>query len=196
MNVRDCPEEFDETIREAKFAFRTTDLGSWTSLITSGSPAGDDAGNNGSTSTNSTVLKRLQHWSLVVHFPRGDKTYIFEAGRDKVTGFLQALRTDNVDFNVFKNAMYMYFGTFHTSPRELLEMAQKVSSSNGMPYNLTTNNCQTWMEEFLQLISPVVFQSFQEMMQKYTVRAAIATVSSGALIFAALTAIGIALIVS
>ena len=163
-NVRNCPEECDEMIREAEFAFRSTDLGSWTSFISSGSSGAAD----GST-TNTTVFKRLQHWSLVVHFPRGDKTYLFEADKDEVTGRLEASRTDNVDIKVFEKAMYMYFGDFQTSPRQLLELAKKVSS-NGTPYDLTTNNCQTWLEEFLKLISPDLYQSFQEMLRRNTIR--------------------------
>nr|CAH0107122.1 unnamed protein product [Daphnia galeata] len=163
-NVRNCPEECDEKIREAEFAFRSTDLGSWTSFISSGSSGAGD----GST-TNTTVFKRLQHWSLVVHFPRGDKTYLFEAGQDKNTGLLQASRTENVDKKVFENALYMYCGTLDTCPRELLELAKKVKS-NGTPYDLTTNNCQTWLEEFLKLISPKLFKSFEEMLNGYTVK--------------------------
>ena len=164
MKVQDCPEECDEMIREANFALRTTDLGSWTSFISSGSSGAAD----GST-TNTTVFKRLQHWSLVVHFPRGDKTYLFEAGKDEDTGLLEASRTKNVDTQVFDNAMYLYFGTLDTSPLELLEKAKKVSS-NGTPYDLTTNNCQTWLEEFLKLISPDLYQSFQEMLRRNTIR--------------------------
>jgi hypothetical protein len=189
VNLRDCPEECDETIREAKFALRSTDLGSWTSFISSGSSGAAD----GSNTTNSTIFKRFQHWSLVVHFPGGDKTYLFEDGKDKDTGLLEASRTENVDTQVFDNAMYLYFGTFPTSPRELLELAKQVKS-NGTPYNLTTNNCQTWLKQFLQLISPDFFNSFQAMLHKYTVRTTIATGSSIAVIFAAL-AVGVAFIV-
>nr|CAH0107124.1 unnamed protein product [Daphnia galeata] len=130
VNVQDCPEECDEMIREANFALRTTDLGSWTSAIISDRSA---AGNDGSNTTNSTIFKRFQHWSLVVHFPRGDKTYLFEAGQVNVTGLLEASRTENVDTQVFDNAMYLYFGTSDTSPLELLEKAKKVSS-NGTPF--------------------------------------------------------------
>ena len=166
MNVQDCPEECDEMIREANFALRTTDLGSWTSAIISDRSA---AGNDRSNTTNSTIFKRFQHWSLVVHFPRGDKTYLFEAGQDKNTGLLQASRTENVDKKVFENALYMYCGTLDTCPRELLELAKKVKS-NGTPYDLTTNNCQTWLEEFLKLISPDLYQSFQEMLRRNTIR--------------------------
>ena len=126
-------------------------------------------GSSAGSTTNSTIIKRLQHWSLVVHFPRGDKTYLFEADKDEVTGRLEASRTENVDKKVFENAMYMYCGAFQTSPRELLDKAKKVSS-NGTPYDLTTNNCQTWLEEFLKLISPDLYQSFQEILRRYTVR--------------------------
>jgi hypothetical protein len=165
VNVRNCPEECDEIIREAQFALRTTDLSGWTNSMTSGSSAG---------TTNSTIFKRLQHWSLVVHFPRGDKTYLFEAGQDKDTGRLEASRTENVDKKVFENALYMCFGPLDTSPRQLLDKAKKVSS-NGTPYDLTNNNCQTWMEEFLKLISPDLFNSFQKMLHKYTVKTATIT---------------------
>ena len=47
---------------------------------------------------------------------------------------------------------------------------------------------------FLNLISPDLFNLFQEMLQRYTVRATIATGTSIAVIFAALT-IGVAFIV-
>lgn len=56
VNLQECPEEFDETIREAKFALRTTDLGSWTSAITFGRSA---AGNDERNTTNSTIFKRF-----------------------------------------------------------------------------------------------------------------------------------------
>ncbi len=192
VDVRHCPEECDDTIREAKFAFRTSDLASWTSVITSdGSVAGRD---DGSTATNSTVFKRLQHWSLVVHFPRGDKTYLFEAGQDKDTGLLQATRTENVDFEVFNNANnYTSFGTLETSPRQLLDKAKQLYSYYQMPYNLTTNNCQTWLEEFLKLISPHLFNSFQEMSHRHTERAAAAAIAT--MVAVAALIVGVALIV-
>ena len=123
------------------FAFRTTDLGS--------------------NDQSSAVIKELKHWSLVVHFPRGKKTYLFEAGKDEGTGLLEATRTENVNYFVFSSRAD-YFETLHTCPRELLEKAKQVKS-NGTPYNLTTNNCQTWLKEFLQLISPKLFKSFQAM---------------------------------
>jgi hypothetical protein len=141
VNVQDCPEEFDQTKRYTRFAFRTTDIGS--------------------NDQSSAVIKELKHWSLVVHFPGGKKTYLFEAGReDGTAGLLQATRTENVNYFVFHKADC--FGTLHTSPRELLEKAKQVKS-NGTPYNLTNNNCQTWLKEFVQLISPKLFKSFQAM---------------------------------
>ena len=183
LKVQDCPEECDEMIREAKFAFRTTDLSGWTTAMASGSSAGR--------TTNSTIIKRLQHWSLVVHFPRGDKTYLFEAGRDEDdTGLLQASRTENVDNKVFENVMYMYFGTLDTSPRQLLEIARKVSS-NGTEYDLTTNNCQTWLKQYLQLISPELFNSFKEMLNRYTEKTTTIAGTSVAGIFLGLAAAGI-----
>jgi hypothetical protein len=63
----------------------------------------------------------------------------------------------------------MYCGTLDTCPRELLEFAKQVSS-NGTKYDLTNNNCQTWLEEFLKLISSDLFKSFQEMLNGYTVK--------------------------
>jgi hypothetical protein len=137
MKLEDCEEECDKETREAKFAFRSTDLGSWASS----SPTG---GSN----TNSDPME-IQHWALVVHFPRGKKTYLFEAWLDENNGTLQPGRAEILykDFQVFESATY--FGTTMTSPCELLEKAKQVETGE---YNTIINNCQTWMKKFVHLI--------------------------------------------
>lgn len=54
----------------------------------------------------------------------------------------------------------MYFGTVKTSPSELLRNVDKVSS-DGTPYSLSNNNCQTWLREFLHLTSPELNQMLE-----------------------------------
>jgi hypothetical protein len=141
VKLQECEEEFDEKRREAKFAFRSTDLGSWNSSSFSRGGINTDRHS-----------KDIQHWALVVHFPRGKKTYLFEAGNDE-NGLLQAGRAEGVNYKVFEEAKY--FGTTETSPSELLAKAKQVSTTkNYQTYNAFYNNCQTWLKEFLDLISP------------------------------------------
>jgi hypothetical protein len=143
VKLQECKEEFDNTPRETKFAFRSTDLCSWAAS----SPC------TGGENTNRDPTP-IQHWALVVHFPRGEKTYLFEAGKDE-NGLLQAVRAEIPfkDFQVFEKATY--FGTIETCPCELLEKAKQVSTTKRFPfYNILNNNCQTWLEDFLLLISP------------------------------------------
>ncbi len=140
MKLHECEEECDEKRREAKFAFRSTDLGSWASSSRGGINTDTDP-------------KNIQHWALVVHFPRGKKTYLFEAWKDESNGLLQPGRAEGVDYEVFEKATY--FGTTETSPSELLTKAKQVSTKKQSPcYNAFFNNCQTWLREFLDLISP------------------------------------------
>jgi hypothetical protein len=143
VKLQECEEECDEKIREAKFAFRTTDLGSWNS--SSPSRQGECTDRDPWT---------IQHWALVVHFPRGNKTYLFEAWKDEKTGLLQAGRAEGVDYEVFEKATY--FGSIETCPRELLEKAQQVSTGE---YRAISNNCQTWLKEFVGLISPKLLEA-------------------------------------
>ncbi len=135
-------EEFDNTIREARFAFRSTDLPSW---IPSSVPA------QVNTDTNPKII---QHWALVIHFPRGKFTYVFEAWKDK-DGFLQAGRTDGLDYKVFEEATY--FGSLETSPYQLVEKAKVVPK--GLSYHAIRNNCQTWLMCFLTSISTELLDS-------------------------------------
>ena len=145
--LQDCPKEFDKEQREAKFALRSTETSSWENAFADGTIANSDP-------------IRLQHWAVVIHFPEGEQTYLFQVAKDEKTGHLEAYRARHVDYEVFKKAKE--FGTAVTCPRELLEKAKQVKS-NGIEYNLTNNNCQTWLKEFLQLISPKLFKSFQAM---------------------------------
>jgi hypothetical protein len=141
VKLQECEEECDEKIREAKFAFRSTDLGSWNS----------SSFYRGGINTDRHP-KTLQHWALVVHFPRGKKTYLFEAGKDE-NGLLQAGRAEGVDYEIFEKAKY--FGTIETCPSELLTKAKQVSTTKLFScYYVFRNNCQTWLREFLHLISP------------------------------------------
>ncbi len=137
VKLQECPEEFDDKIREAKLALRATDVGSWNS-----SPASTQ----GEINTDSDP-KKIQHWSVVAHFPRGEKTYLFQAWEEN--GRLQAGRAECVNKEVFEKATQ--FGTIETSPNELLKKAQKVKKGNH--YALFGNNCQTWTREFVYLIS-------------------------------------------
>jgi hypothetical protein len=133
----ECEEEFDMTIRQAKFALRFTDLGSAVGINADSDP------------------KIFQHWALVVHFPRGKKTYLFEAWKNESNGLLQPTRAEGVDYQVFANATYI--GTTQTSPDELLEKAKQVSTGE---YNILFNNCQTWLKEFVRLISLELYHCF------------------------------------
>ncbi len=149
--MQDCPEEFDATKREAKFAlFRSTETNSWENSFADGTFANSDP-------------IRLQHWAVVIHFPEGEQTYLFEVAKDEKTGHLEAYRARYVDYEVFKKSKY--FGTAVTSPLELLEKAKQIKS-NGTPYNLANNNCQTWLEEFLNLVSPNLYQSLKKMIDE------------------------------
>ncbi|XP_046452617.1 uncharacterized protein LOC124200426 isoform X2 [Daphnia pulex] len=136
VKLGECVEEFDMTKREAKFAFRSTDLGSWDS----------DFFASVSDITNSKP-KTIQHWALVVHFPRGKKTYFFKARADN--GLLLAYRAEGVAYQVFEKATYI--GTVETCPSELLEKAKQVPTGE---YDVLLNNRQTWLKDFLLLISP------------------------------------------
>jgi hypothetical protein len=149
VKLQECEEECDEKIREAKFAFRSTDLGSWAAFPSSAGEENTD-----------TDPKNIQHWALVVHFPRGKKTYLFEAGKGE-NGLLQASRAEGVDYEIFEKAKY--FGTIETCPSELLTKAKQVSTTKQSPcYNVFKNNCQTWLREFLDLISPNLLQALHK----------------------------------
>ncbi len=145
--LQECEEEFDTTKREAKFAIRFTDLGSWTS-----SSAG---GNN-----TDTDPKLMQHWASVVHFSRGKKTYLFEAGKDE-NGLLLAYRAEGVAYQLFENATY--FATIETSPHELLMKAKQVPTGH---YDVLVNNCQTWLKYFLRLVSSKLIESLHDKVPK------------------------------
>jgi hypothetical protein len=58
---------------------------------------------------------------------------------------------------VFEKATY--FGTVETSPYKLLTKAKKVKTGN---YNVLFNNWQTWIKEFLRLISPKLMTWLKE----------------------------------
>jgi hypothetical protein len=135
VKLNDCEKEFDREPREAKFAIRATDLSSW---------ASSSAGAN----TDSDP-KTIQHWALIVHFPRGKKTYLFEAWDDD--GQLQPGRAQIAfkDIKIFEKADYI--GTAVTSPRQLLAIAKQVKT--GKYSALGSNNCQTWLVEYLKRIN-------------------------------------------
>jgi hypothetical protein len=147
VKLQECEEEFDEKRREAKFAFRSTDLGSWASFSSSRGGINTD-----------TDPTTIQHWALVVHFPRGKKTYLFEAWKDESNGLLQPGRAEGVDYEIFEKAKY--FGTIETCPSELLTKAKQVSTKQPgwSRYDVFFNNCQSWLREFLDLISPKLLQ--------------------------------------
>jgi hypothetical protein len=143
VKLQECHES-DQIKREAKFALRSTDLQIWKKYFAS-------RGGHEFTSMDPLLI---QHWSLVVHFLDGDKTFFFEAVDDK--GKLQAHRAENVEYQVFENATY--FDSVDISPYELLEKAKEVSS-NGIKYCGLYNNCQSWVKEFLGRISPKLLNS-------------------------------------
>lgn len=120
-------EECDCTKREAEFSFLTSD----------------------SLPGSSPDPNSIQHWMLIVHFPRGKKTYLFQAREEN--GLLQAGRAEIPfkDLHAFKKTTY--FGTVETSPNELLMKAKRVKTGN---YNVLFNNWQTWLKKFLHLVSP------------------------------------------
>ena len=132
------------TTREAKFYFRSIDLTSWNSSSMSG--AGD-----GVTSRDPVSL---QHWELVVHFERGNKTFIFEAWKNEKTSLLQAGRAVVTDDHFFKKSIYL--GCANTSPYQLLIEAKEVKGI-GEAYSLGlfgfSNNCQTFVIRFISKIS-------------------------------------------
>jgi hypothetical protein len=149
----DCEEEFDNTKREAKFAFRRVDLTSWNSSSMSGS---------GDRETKIDPVN-LQHWALVVHFERGKKTFVFEAWKDPENSLLQASRAVAPDDTLFKNAILL--GSFDTSPHHLLSEAKKVKGI-GETYSLgllgISNNCQTFVIQFLKDISPALYRTLRQ----------------------------------
>ena len=137
MNLEKCPEIFDEKQREAQFAIRATDLGSWKSSFPSvEEPTDSDP-------------KTIQHWALIVYFPRGEIINLFEAVNDD--GKLQACRALIAfeEIEIFEKADYI--GEAVTSPCRLLEIAKLVKT--GKYSALGSNNCQTWLKEFLQRIN-------------------------------------------
>ena len=155
-------EESDDETRNAQFAFHSQDLNLFKiSTVTSKATAVNE-------NTNWTMTE-LQHWALVVHFPKGEKNeekiYKFEAGKNQ-KGFLGYNRVKNVDYNEFDRAMY--FGTAVTSPRKLLEIAEEISPKGKILYSVWKNNCQTWTKTFLNKVSehnpqgsPDLYQSLQ-----------------------------------
>jgi hypothetical protein len=148
VKLQDCPEIFDTTPREAKFAIRATDLESWKSSFRTGKEPTD--------SDPSTI----QQWALVVYFPRGEMIYpiyLFEAWIDnkfysrKLLIKLQATRAQfgKEEIKIFEKADYI--GTAETSPRQLLKIAKQVKT--GKYSALFNNNCQTWLKEYLKQIN-------------------------------------------
>ncbi len=125
--LEEC-EDNDNMKREAKFAFRPPDLSKW---------------------------NYSPHWTVVVHFPRGNRTYLYQAWGEE--GLFQPGRAENVNKEVFEKATY--FGTTETCPSELLEKAKKVSTEE---YKKYAYNSQTWTREFLKLTSPQLLTSLND----------------------------------
>ena len=137
MKLQDCPEEFDGQPREAKFAVRSTDLGIWNSSSQSGEEPID------------SYPKAIQHWALVVYFPKGEIIHFFEAWEEN--GKLQAGRAQIAfeDIEIFNKAEYI--GTAETSPRQLLKIAKQVYT--GEYRALGNSNCHSWLIEFFNRIN-------------------------------------------
>jgi hypothetical protein len=150
------PAVYDNTRREAHFAFRTTDLSSWKQLAKASSSS------TGESNTDSDP-KPIQHWAVVIHFPGGDETYLYEAWKDENTGRLQPGRVRNLKKEIFDKAEFI--GTAMTSPFELLEKAKQVPT--GEKYSVLQNNCQTWLTKYLKIISLELFELFEEIISKH-----------------------------
>ena len=143
-------EEFDNTIREAEFAFHSVDLKSWNS---------SSSNRNSGRSTQIDPVE-IRHLALVIHFKRGPgkppvpMTIVFEAWKDKDTGLLQAGIGKASDEDIFKKGVYL--GSINTSPRQLFNWAKEVKGI-GQEYSLgllgQSNNCQTFVLRFLAKIS-------------------------------------------
>ena len=148
-----CHEEFDNTVREAHFGLLTCDLKS-----AKYSPRGN----------NCPVLNKkegketdhdpidLQHWALVVHFPRGVKTFLFEAGQNQDRK-LEPGRGE-VDIELYNRSIGI--GTCLTSPRQLLEIACSLPF-NCTEYSVLDNNCQVWAQHFIKRVSPTLAQQLK-----------------------------------
>lgn len=118
---------------------RTTDLGSFNS----------SSGQQNEPTNNHP--KTIQHWAIVVHFPRGNKTFVFEAWEDENNKLVAGRADENVDVDVFKNAEY--FGTHKTSPKDLLDIARK-NKNNGRKYSILLGvECQLWAKSFIRDVS-------------------------------------------
>ena len=134
-----CAEETDNIKRRALFALLTTDLktSSLSSNFNSGICGGRDT---------SIDPVDFQHWALLVHLEQGNLYLLYEASKDEATGKLRAYRAD-VSRELFETARKTGYG--ETSPQELLGKAKCLRSNE---YQLLTNNCQTWLKEFLHQI--------------------------------------------
>jgi hypothetical protein len=87
----------------------------------------------------------IEHYALIAHFPVGNKTYLFEATEEN--GLLQAGRAEIS----LKDIEFECFLTVTTSPEQLLATAKQVPTGK---YHVLLNNGQTWLNQFLNLISP------------------------------------------
>jgi hypothetical protein len=77
---------------------------------------------------------------------------VFQAWGEE--GLLQSGRAEYVNKEVFEKATY--FGTTETSPCELMAKAKQVTTGE---YRILGNNCQTWVKDFLRLVSPELLTS-------------------------------------
>lgn len=108
----------------------------------------------------------IQHWALVAHFPRGNKTYLFEAWKGDKKGILIRGRGEAEDDAIFKDAEY--FGSLQTSPAHLLQCAKNVNglgrrySVISLVLNDAVNNCQTFFWNFFKGISSELFLKFRK----------------------------------
>jgi hypothetical protein len=141
VKLNECEEEFDQTNRDAQFAYQLRSIAA----------DGDR--------TDPLLPGVMESWMLVIHFSRGKKTYLFGAWKDE-NGKLQPGRAENVDYQIFQSATH-FGSTFITSPSDLLEKAKRVPS-NGTTFNVTSNDSQSWLHEFLTLISPDLLSSLFE----------------------------------
>ena len=104
----------------------------------------------------------FQHWALLAHLEQGNLYLLYEVSQDEATGKLRAYRAD-VSRELFETARKI--GYYETSPQELLGKA-KCLRSNDTEYQLLTNNCQTWLKEFLHEICPYMLLKLSVLLQE------------------------------
>lgn len=100
----------------------------------------------------------LDHWILVAYFKDGDRLFSFEAS-DNESGVIEVYRTAGALAE--KEGYKIELTMINTSPKDLLELAQK-HSYNGTQYSAVFKNCQDWVKEFARMISYEVYDCLKK----------------------------------